>query len=79
MSRSLHHSQYSRLQQALITARQSAGLTQQQLASQLNKPQSFVAKVELGERRLDVVEFLVVCDALNVNPCDVLTQLNAGG
>jgi hypothetical protein len=51
-------------------------LTQQQLAGELTKPQSFVAKVELGERRLDVIEFLTVCEALGINPCDLLAQLD---
>jgi transcriptional regulator with XRE-family HTH domain len=68
-----------RLQQALAAARKSAGLTQQQLANHLYKPQSFVAKVELGERRLDVIEFLAVCEALGVDPCDLLNKLNVRG
>jgi hypothetical protein len=35
-----------------------------------------VAKLELGERRLDVIEFLTVCEALGINPCDLLAQLD---
>ncbi len=50
----------------LITAREKAGLTQQQLASQLGRPQSYVAKYEGGERRLDVVEFIDIARALNI-------------
>ena len=38
-------------------ARNKAGLTQQELAKRLRKPQSFIAKYEGGERRLDVLEF----------------------
>ena len=41
-----------------------AGITQQELAKRLKKPQSFVSKYENGERRLDVVEFLEVATAL---------------
>jgi transcriptional regulator with XRE-family HTH domain len=47
-------------------------LTQAQLAERLGKPQSFVAKVERGERRLDVVEFVKVVQSLGLIPSDFL-------
>jgi transcriptional regulator with XRE-family HTH domain len=50
----------------LAIARERQGLTQAELASRLGKPQSFVSKYESGERRLDVMEFVFVCDALGV-------------
>jgi transcriptional regulator with XRE-family HTH domain len=50
-------------------------LTQIELAQKLSRPQSFVSKYELGERRLDVVEFLEVAEALGVKPEKVLKQL----
>jgi transcriptional regulator with XRE-family HTH domain len=40
----------------LRQARQDAGFTQQEVASRLGKPQSFVSKCESGERRVDVIE-----------------------
>ncbi|WP_241674124.1 helix-turn-helix domain-containing protein [Microcystis aeruginosa] len=46
--------------ECLIAARKDANLTQAALAKAIKKPQSFVAKYENGERRLDVVEFLLV-------------------
>lgn len=42
-------------------------MTQQQLADALGKPQSFVAKVEGYERRLDVIEFLKFGTALGLS------------
>lgn len=45
--------------------RQEAGLTQAALAGKLGVAQSFVAKVEVAERRLDVVEFVRWLDAAN--------------
>ncbi len=50
-------------------------MTQIELAQKLSKPQSFVSKYELGERRLDVVEFLEVTEALGVKAEKVLKQL----
>jgi transcriptional regulator with XRE-family HTH domain len=52
----------------LIAARKSAGLTQVELAERLGEYQSFVSKVETGERRLSPVELLVLLAALNVDP-----------
>ena len=40
----------------LRSARNDAGLTQEEVARTLGKPQSFVSKCESGERRVDVVE-----------------------
>jgi predicted transcriptional regulator len=45
----------------MIKARKTADLTQHELAKRLRRPQSFVAKYEGGERRIDVVEFVTIC------------------
>ncbi len=52
----------------LVASRRDAGLTQKQLADRLRKPPSWVAKVEIGERRLDVMEFTLVARALKLSP-----------
>jgi transcriptional regulator with XRE-family HTH domain len=59
----------------MIDARRGAGLTQQGLAKRLGKHQSFVAKYEGGERRLDVVEFLVIAGAIGADPMKLLRRL----
>jgi transcriptional regulator with XRE-family HTH domain len=59
----------------MIKARKAAGLTQRELADRLHKPQSFVAKYEGGERRIDVVEFLTVCQAIGANSAKLLKAL----
>jgi transcriptional regulator with XRE-family HTH domain len=51
-----YEEQYRALLRQLRQARQDAGLTQQEVASRLGKPQSFVSKCESGERRVDVIE-----------------------
>lgn len=52
------------LVQRLADARRAAGLTQQYVADKLGRPQSFVAKYEQGERRLDILELIVVCQLI---------------
>lgn len=71
-----HRHLYESLRKALTDARLSKGLTQTEVATRLGKPQSFVSKYESGERRLDVVEFLKVCQALSVNPNTILQKID---
>jgi transcriptional regulator with XRE-family HTH domain len=59
----------------MIETRKKAGLTQEQLAKRLRRPQSFVAKYEGGERRIDVVEFLAVVRAMRADPLTILRAL----
>ena len=49
----------------LVVARKACGLTQNQLAEKLGRPQSYIAKIERVERRVDVIEFLELLDALD--------------
>lgn len=63
------------LQRFLINSRRKLGLTQQEVADRLGKPQSFISKYESGERRLDVVEFVDVCQALAIAPSDFFKKL----
>jgi transcriptional regulator with XRE-family HTH domain len=66
---------YEKLAALLHEERLQAGLTQAQLAAKLNRPQSFVAKYERGERQLDVVEFLLVTRALGASASRLLRRL----
>lgn len=75
MAKSLHTPEYEYFRALLVAAREKAELTQAEVASRLKKPQSFVAKYEGGERRLDVVEFIEICLALGIDPHAVLTDL----
>ena len=51
----------------MIAARKMAGLTQAELAKKLKCHQSFVARIESGERRIDVVELIVLARATNAD------------
>lgn len=50
-------------------------MTQRELARRLNKPPSFVNKVELFERRLDIVEFASIARALGSTPSALLAKI----
>ena len=78
LSKSIHSPQHTKLRELLIAARKKAGLTQQDVADALGRPQSFVAKYEGGERRLDVVEFLQLAEVLGADPRRILRALKVG-
>lgn len=59
----------------LIEARKAYGLTQRDLAARVGKPPSFVAKIEVGERRVDVVEFIALARAIGGNEAELLQAL----
>jgi transcriptional regulator with XRE-family HTH domain len=61
--------------QALRGARESAGVTQELLATRLDETQSFVSKCERGERRLDIVELFRFCAALDVDPLQFIRNI----
>lgn len=75
MKKSIYSERYKALQDALAQARKSAGLTQQQLADRLKKPQSFVAKYENGERRLDMAEFMTIAEELGADPAKIMEKI----
>ena len=74
-AKSLRSAEHRRLCALLLDSRRKAGLNQTEVAQRLGKPQSYVAKYEGGERRLDVVEFLAVCDAIGIDPLRILRTL----
>jgi len=55
-------------------ARERAGITQEMLGRRLGNSQTFVSKIERGERRVDFVEFVEICEALGENPVDILGE-----
>ena len=64
MSKSLRSPRHQRLIAALANLRRAKGLSQAETAAKLGRPQSFVAKIERGERRLDVIELIDLVDVL---------------
>lgn len=77
MTKSLHTPEYEYFRSLLVAARERSGLTQTDVSTQLGRPQSFVSKYESGERRLDVVEFVYVCIALDIEPQSIVADVEA--
>jgi transcriptional regulator with XRE-family HTH domain len=75
LQKSIYSERYTRFRQRLIEARKAASFSQAELAKRLEKHQSFVAKYEIGERRIDVAEFLEIVGILGVDPCDFFKDL----
>jgi transcriptional regulator with XRE-family HTH domain len=75
MSKSLRTPRQKLLQSLLIAARKEIGMTQADVAAALDKPQSFVAKYETGERRIDIVELVDIARILDVSPTDIVSQI----
>jgi ribosome-binding protein aMBF1 (putative translation factor) len=69
---------YERFQQMLVEARHKSGLSQQEVADRLGRPQTYVSKCELGTRRMDVVEFLEMAEVLGFDPTAFIRKLKSG-
>jgi transcriptional regulator with XRE-family HTH domain len=60
----------------LVEAREAAGLTQVEVAGRLDRPQSFVSKIERGVRKMDVIEFVEIARAIGFDPAAFLRKLD---
>ena len=75
LPRTIHTERHRRLRALLVAERKAAGLTQTEVAARLGKPPSYVAKYELGERRLDLLEYLDVAAAIGFDPSEPIRSL----
>lgn len=75
MKKAISSPKYVALINWLKAARTDQGLSMRDLARRLDEPHSFVQKVEILERRLDVSEYVDYCKALNLDPKEGLDVL----
>jgi transcriptional regulator with XRE-family HTH domain len=66
---------YKALIGLLVARREAAGMTQSGLAARLGRPQSFVGRLESGQRRITVVEFMTLAKILRFDPYKVISTL----
>lgn len=72
--KSIHQDRYAVFIDKIIATRKAQSLTQSQIAQKLNKPQSFIAKIEGKDRKLDVLEFIDICHALSISPSSFIHE-----
>ena len=77
MPKSVFSDRYRAFLTILSAARRAAGLTQLDLSHRLGKPQSYVSKVETGERRLDFVEFVDLARAIGTDELELAAKVLA--
>ncbi|MBS9525906.1 helix-turn-helix transcriptional regulator [Litoribacter alkaliphilus] len=75
MNKTIHKAEYKALIHLLREIRENAGITQKELAQELGTDQTFISKVETGERRLDVIELKSLCDALGIDFQEFIKEL----
>jgi transcriptional regulator with XRE-family HTH domain len=66
---------YQKVPPFLRELRNKAGLSQRQLAAKVRRPQWWVARIEIGSRRIDVTEFIVFCEGCGKDPAGAIKAL----
>lgn len=74
MEKSIFTRDYAILLKLLKGAREKAGVTQVELGEKVGKPQTFISKVERGDRRLDLVELRAFCIAIGLPLAEFVDQ-----
>jgi transcriptional regulator with XRE-family HTH domain len=77
MEKSIYTREYGVALRLLRTAREASGMTQVQLAKALGQSQSFVSKVELGDRRLDVIQLRTLLHKIGLKLPEFVLRLEA--
>ncbi|MEX1663743.1 helix-turn-helix domain-containing protein [Thioclava sp. 15-R06ZXC-3] len=75
MTRTIHSAGQTALIEALISARRAAGLSQSAMAERLRCHQSMIARIESGERRIDVVELVILARATGTSAAAILATV----
>ena len=76
MKKTIGSPKYQKLIHWLQQCREDQGLSMRALAERLAVPHSFLQKVEMMERKLDVLEYVVYCEALGLEPAEGLQLLS---
>jgi transcriptional regulator with XRE-family HTH domain len=50
-------------------------MTQKDLSSKLNRPQSYISKIENGSKKIDLIEFITLSKELDIDPSDLISIL----
>jgi transcriptional regulator with XRE-family HTH domain len=72
----LERQKYEYFRSELKKARLSSGLLQKDLAKLLHRPQSYISKIESGERSIDIVELINYCQAIGIDSAKFIKRIS---
>lgn len=72
---SIYSERHLQFRSILVSQRKLLGLSQKGLSEKLGVHHSLIGKIEVGDRRLDALEFINYCKILEINPCKVLESV----
>jgi transcriptional regulator with XRE-family HTH domain len=75
LSKQLRTARHRRVMNALVDIRSEAGVTQRELTRRLGRAHSYVSRIENGDRRLDVPEFIQWCEVLDADPVEAMKRI----
>ena len=75
-NKSIHSKIYNRIIARLRAKREEKGLSQYQLSQILNVPQPYVSRIETCERRIDILELMNICEALDISLIDFVREID---
>ena len=75
MEKTIYTREYEIVLRLLKEARETAGITQVQLAKKLKQSQSFVSKIERGDRRIDIVQLRTICKIIGTTLMEFVSRL----
>lgn len=75
LRKTLRTREHQLLIEVLVAARERAGISQRDLAAMIKRPRSFIGRIEAGERRVDVIEFIEIARVLGQDPRRLLGKI----
>lgn len=75
MSKTIHSERHRRLVEILVERRKAAGLSQAAVAREMGRHQPFIANIESGDRRVDLVELIDLADILGFDVHEIIDEL----
>lgn len=75
MPKTIFGGDHQHLVEVLIQARKVSGFTQAEIANKIGRDQTFVSLIERGQRRVDVIEFISLANAMESDPVELFAQI----
>ncbi|MAZ17629.1 MAG: transcriptional regulator [Ahrensia sp.] len=77
MSKSLHSERHQKLTELLLARRKASGMTQADVARAMGRHQPFIANIEKGERRVDLIELLEMSEIVGFDVHELIDELKS--